>query len=301
MRVAVVLVNYGQWDLTREALASLRNAVGVDLKVTLVDNCSPGEVPAWVGENSDVRFARLAENTGFAGGNNAGFRMSREDRADYTFFLNNDARVAPETVEALAGFLDTHKKAGIVAPAVYRASEPGGLWSAGGNLVRWKMRFEQAEIPKELFHTREGMSVDFVSGCALMIRSRLFDELGGFREELFMYYEDADLCHRVRESGFSVMVMPSATVVHDVASSSGGELSRLALYFSERNRLVLSRRMLHPFFRSVFLLYKTAVLFILTAKFLILKNPGSIRWMWRGYLDGIAGRTDNGEVIGKLV
>ncbi len=301
MRVAVVLVNYGQWDLTREALASLRDAVGVDLKVTLVDNCSPGEVPAWVGESSNVRFARLAENTGFAGGNNAGFRMSREDRADYTFFLNNDARVAPETVETLAGFLETHGKAGIVAPAVYRASEPGRLWSAGGNLVRWKMRFEQVEIPKELFHTREGMSVDFVSGCALMIRSRLFEELGGFREELFMYYEDADLCHRARESGFRVMVMPSATVIHDVASSSGGELSRLALYFSERNRLVLSRRMLHPFFRSVFLLYKTAVLFVLTAKFLVLKEPGLIRWMWRGYLDGIAGRTDNGEVIGKLV
>ncbi|MBN2588127.1 MAG: glycosyltransferase family 2 protein [Candidatus Fermentibacteraceae bacterium] len=301
MRVAVVIVNYGQWDLTREALRSLREAAGVDLRVTLVDNCSPGEVPAWVGESPDVRFERLAENTGFAGGNNAGFRMSREDGADYTFFLNNDARVAPDAVEALAGFLETHGEAGIAAPAVYRASEPGRLWSAGGNLVRWKMRFEQVAIPVELFHTREGMSVDFVSGCALMIRSRLFEELGGFREEMFMYYEDADLCHRVRESGFTVMVVPSAMVVHDVASSSGGELSRLALYFSERNRLALSRRMLHPLFRSVFILYKTAVLLVLTAKFLVLGNPGLIRWMWRGYLDGIAGRTGYREVIGRLV
>jgi GT2 family glycosyltransferase len=298
--VAAVLVNYGQWELTRQALESLRGSSGAEVGITLVDNRSPGEVPSWVAELKDIRFVRLPRNTGFAGGNNAGFRLSEQDGADYTFFLNNDARVHPDTVGILAGFLEGNGKVGIAAPAVYRATEPRTLWSAGGNLVRWKMRFEQVDIPPEMFSSGKGMEVDFVSGCALMIRSSLFRELGGFREDLFMYYEDADLCRRAEQKGYGVVVIPSATVIHDVASGSGGELSGLAVYFSERNRLVLSGQMLRPLTRSLFIVYKTAVVLILTVKFLFLRRIGLVRWMWRGYVDGIAGRTGYGEVLEEL-
>ncbi len=301
MRVAVILVNYGQWELTEKCIDSLDQSSGVDIRITLVDNCSPGPVPPWVRIRKDLRFIQMNENIGFAGGNNAGFHASVEDQAEYTFFLNNDAEVLPETVHNLAGYLGENTGTGIAAPAVYWASDPERLWSAGGKFVKRKMRFEQVDIPDKEYTPSEGVPVDFVSGCALMIGTDLFSRIGCFREDFFMYYEDADLCRKVIEQGYSVDVLPSETVLHSVAKGSGGELSRIAIYFSERNRILLSRDMLTPSMRFIFMVYKTAVLMVLTMKFLLWEGPGLIPCIWRGYIDGLAGRTGFTDVLGKLV
>ena len=301
MRVAAVLVNYGQWELTRQSIESLERSEGVDVTVTLVDNGSPGEVPEWVGRCKDLRFLRLQENTGFAGGNNRGFEASLEDEAEFTFFLNNDAEVFPDTVAGLAGHLREEPGTGIAAPAIYWKSDPDRLWGAGGRLVRWKMRYEQVELPEGNGKTPGALEVDFVSGCAMMARTGMLKRIGGFREDFFMYYEDADLCRRVIEMGFRVEVLPGLRVLHSVGSSSGGQLSKLAIYFSDRNRFVLARDLLSPFHRAVFLIYKTAVNLVITVKFLAWQGPSLIPWLWRGYLHGIAGRTGYRDVIGRLV
>ncbi|OPL19721.1 MAG: hypothetical protein AVO35_01740 [Candidatus Aegiribacteria sp. MLS_C] len=293
MKVAAVLVNYGQWELTRKSIGSLRASTGVDLAVTLVDNCSPGPVPEWVEKEEGLRFLRLDENTGYSGGNNEGFRLSLQDGAELTLFLNNDATVMPDTVGIMASRMEEDPGTGILAPAIYRASDPGSIWSAGGRLVRWKMRFRQVELPEEAFQPGRTIETDFVSGCAMMVRTSLFEELGGFREDLFMYYEDAELCWRARNAGFRVRVIPSASVLHEVGSSSGGEQSVTAMYFSERNRILLSRSMLGPFHRAVFLIYKTAVLLVYTVRFAASGDTGLVAWTWKGYLDGLAGRSGN--------
>jgi len=299
--VSVILVNYGQWELTKKCIESLDRSRFVDIRITLIDNCSPGPVPSWVTRRSDIRFRRMEENTGFAGGNNAGFRISLDDEAEYTFFLNNDAEVLPETVGNLAGYLKGNARTGITAPAIYWKSDPEKLWGAGGEFVKWKMRYEQVDIPVRNYSHDDGIEVDFVSGCALMVRTDLFSRIGGFREDFFMYYEDADLCRKVVEKGYSIEVIPSETVLHSVASGSGGELSKLAIYFSERNRIVLSRDMLSPLKRVAFMIYKSAVLLILSVKFLLRHNLGLIKCIWRGYFDGLFGRTGYSDVIDKLI
>ncbi len=301
MSVAVVVVNYGQWGHTRKCLDSLKHDAASGVSVILVDNGFPEPVPDWVGKLHWMKFERLESNTGFAGGNNRGFSISSEiGKFDHVLFLNNDAIVLPGTIKKLADHLDGNSKVGIVAPAIYRASNPRRLWSAGGRLLRWKMRFEQVDLPRDGEETGQAVEVDFVSGCALMIRSDLFERLHGFREDFFMYYEDADLCHRVREQGFRVDVLPGIRVLHEVASSSGGELSKLAIYFSDRNRIVLSRDILSRFMRSVFLIYKTAANVVITAKFLLWQGPALIPWLWRGYFHGLMGRTGYREMIGRL-
>ena len=301
MRVTVILVNYGQWELTRKCIDSLNRSSCVDIRITLIDNCSPGPVPSWVTSRRGLRFKRMKENIGFAGGNNAGFRMSLGDEAEYTFFLNNDAEVLPETVHKLAVYLSENPETGVVAPAVYWKSDPEKLWGAGGKFVKWKMRFEQVALPGKESGPDTGVHVDFVSGCALMIRTDLFNRIEGFREDFFMYYEDADLCRKVVEQDYSVDVLPAETVLHSVASGSGGELSRIAIYFSERNRIILSRDMLSPSMRFIFMVYKSAVLLVLSMKFLLWQGPELVPCMWRGYFDGLAGRTGYSEVIDKLL
>jgi len=163
------------------------------------------------------------------------------------------------------------------------------------------MRFEQVDITEKEYSPDEGLQVDFVSGCALMIKTDLFHKIGGFREDFFMYYEDADLCRKVIEQGYTVNVLPSETVLHRVASGSGGELSKLALYFSERNRIILSRDMLSPPMRALFLFYKSAVLLVLSMKFLLWQGPELVPCIWRGFFDGLCGRIGYSDVIGKLI
>jgi len=89
--------------------------------------------------------------------------------------------------------------------------------------------------------------------------------------------------------------------LHAVASGSGGELSRLAIYFSERNRLVLSREMLSTGTRRMFLFYKTVILLILTLKFFFIGKPELVPWIWKGFIHGLREDMKNDEVIGKLV
>ncbi|MCD4847205.1 MAG: glycosyltransferase family 2 protein [Candidatus Aegiribacteria sp.] len=291
LKVAVVLVNYGQWELTRKCLDSLRRSEGVDIRVTLVDNNSEEEAPEWVQKSTGVRFKRMSENTGFAGGNNEGFLISRQDKAEFTLFLNNDAEITPGTVLNLAEFLKENPEAGIVTPPVYYASAPELIWSAGGRFIPWKMRFDQKIYSSRIDLPNKAVRMDFASGCAMMIRTELFEQTGGFRDDFFMYYEDADLCRKVALAGYSIWLLPAGEVIHHVASGSGGELSPLAVYFSERNRMILSRKMLGPGVRAIFYFYISAVLIIKTFKFLFSQKPGLIPCIWKGYFDGIQGRT----------
>jgi len=292
MLISVILVNYGKWELTRKCVDSLDRSRNADIRITLIDNFSGEPVPSWVHSRSDIRFRQMDTNTGFAIGNNTGFLLSEEDNAEFTFFLNNDAEVLPDTVWKLAEYLSRNEDSGIVSPAVYWKSNPDRLWSAGGKLVKWKMRYEQADIPHKSFSSDDGIQVDFVSGCALMIRTGLFRKIGGFREDFFMYYEDADLCRKVIEQGYSVNVLPSETVLHSVGSGSGGEMSKLALYYSDRNRILLSRDVISPSMRCIFLLYKSAVLLVMSVKYPLRKSPELVPCIWRAFIDGIAGRTE---------
>lgn len=296
LRVAAVIVNYGQWELTRKCLDSLKRSEGVDIRITLVDNNSAGDVPEWVQTCTGVRFKRMSENTGFAGGNNEGFLISGQDKAEFTLFLNNDAEITPGTVLNLAEFLKENPEAGIVTPPVYYASEPDRIWSAGGRFIPWKMRFDQKTYPSKDDLPDKAVKIDFASGCAMMIRTELFEKTGGFRDDFFMYYEDADLCRKVSLAKYSIWLLPAGEVIHHVASGSGGELSPLAVYFSERNRLVLSRKMLGPGMRIVFYIYISAVLIVKTFKFLFWQGPGLIRWIWKGYFDGLFLRVGHNNV-----
>jgi GT2 family glycosyltransferase len=115
-----------------------------------------------------------------------------------------------------------------------------------------------------------------------------------------MYYEDADLCHRVKGQGFGVNVLPGIRALHEVASSSGGELSKLAIYFSDRNRIILSRDILSTVMRSIFLIYKAAANIVITVKFLLWQGPDLVPWLWRGFFHGLEGRTGYREILDRL-
>jgi len=191
--------------------------------VLVVDN--GGEV----GDRDGVTVVRPGENLGFAAGNNRG---AREAGGEALVFLNPDT-VAPDgALDELVRPLED-PSVGIVSARLRLLDEPELLNSAGNEVhvtgIAWAGLYGQPASS-----VTEVRDVAFPTGAAMAIRRELFDELGGFTEELFMYQEDLILGWRVRLRGLRVVVNPAADVYHDYEFGRNADKQ----YLLERNRLV---------------------------------------------------------------
>ena len=290
MKVSVLMVAYGQWELTRECVHSLLDSPGVDISITIVDNAPSSSQPDWMPDSPAVRYRKAERNLGYAGGMNLAFRLSRADEAPYTLVANNDTRFGSGTLASLAEFLESQPQAGAAGPPVFWESDPDRVWSAGGFLEPWLLRYDQRRWPQRNDLPKAPVAVDMISGCALMVRSELFNRLDGFREDLFMYYEDADLCARIRRHGQQVFLVPDGQVLHHVEASSRERSPWLPEYCSRRNRLLLSPEVQSPLQRSFFIAWMVAGTLIKTLLSLSPERTGRIPWLWRALLHGLVGR-----------
>jgi GT2 family glycosyltransferase len=192
--------------------------------VVVVDNGGDTVVP------DGVRLVSPGRNLGFAGGCNLG---AREAGGDVLLFLNPDTVVSAGAAEQLARTLED-MAIGIAMPRLLLLDRPETLNSRGTVVhvtgLAWAGGYgEPADSVRELG------DVPAPSGAALAIRRELFEELGGFTDELFMYLEDVELGWRAHLQGLRVVVDPGADVLHEY--EFGRNRDKLALL--ERNRLVL--------------------------------------------------------------
>ena len=189
-----------------EALGRLLESLAPEAphEVIVVDNGGDAEVP------EGVTLLSPGENLGYGGGNNLG---GRHATGDALVFLNPDTVVTPG---ALAGLVEPleDRSVGIVTARLRLLASPETLNSAGNEVhvsgIAWAGAYgEPADSVSEL------QDVPFPSGAAMAIRRELFEELGGFTEELFLYQEDLILGWRVRLRGLRVVVSPEADVLHE--------------------------------------------------------------------------------------
>jgi hypothetical protein len=290
LRVAVLLLNRNQWDLTRQCLDSLyQSEGGVEVVPLLIDQASD-TTPGWLSEYPGLRFRRFEQNSGFTGGNNRAFHLMEPGEIPYTFVLNNDATVRPDTVARLVGFLEKTPSAGVTSPSVFYACAPDTVWSAGGTFTPSRMIFDQRVWPTRASLPREPLTADFATGCAMMMRTEDYRRFHGFREDMFMYFEDAELCWRMRKAGMEIWLVPDAEVYHHVSVSSGGIYSPFAVYYSLRNRCVFGRELLSPVRFRALQGYLTAMVVAKTFIFAFRGRSKTVPVMWKALFDGFAER-----------
>ena len=198
-------------------------------EVVVVDNGGGGPEIDAAAARDRVTLVSPGTNLGFAAGCNEGARRAT---GDALVFLNPDTVVAPGALTELVRPLED-PAIGIVSARLRLLDQPELLNSAGNEVhvtgIAWAGLYgEPADRVAEL------RDVAFPTGAAMAIRRELFEELGGFTEELFMYQEDLELGWRVRLRGLRVVVNPAADVYHEY------EFGRHATkhYLLERNRLV---------------------------------------------------------------
>ncbi len=220
--VSVVIPVYGQAAVTLHCLRSIAKArVGRSLEVIVVDDRSPDVTPQLLERVSGIRVARPEENGGFI---RACRRGGDAARGRFLVFLNNDTVVTDGWLDALIWTIETLPGAGIVgARLLYpngQVQEVGGIVFRDGSGAH----FHRRSFPSEA--SDFAREVDYVSGACLALRTEDWRALGGFDERyLPAYYEDTDLCFRMRALGKSVWVQPAAEIFHLEGATHGRDLN----------------------------------------------------------------------------
>ncbi len=233
--VSVIVVNWNGKHLLGACLDSLLAQSFRDFEIIVVDNGSRDGSPEYLREQyRTVSLIGLPENTGFAGGNNAGIRAAQ---GTYVALLNNDTRTDPEWLASLVRDAETGPATdGMWASKILSYDDPDlidnvGLLLYRDGLARGKGRLER---DRGQYDTRQ--EALFPSGCAALYRRRMLDEIGLFDEDFFAYADDVDLGLRARLAAWGCVYVPAAKVYHRYSSSSA-TYSPLKAYLVERNRI----------------------------------------------------------------
>jgi len=218
--VSIVIPVYNKFDLTYQCVRSiLDHGAEIPYEIVIVDDCSRDETLfANFVFSGGIWLVRNSANSGFVRTCNRGFEAAR---GEYVMFLNNDTQVKPRWLDELYETLRRDPKIGIVGSKLLfpegRLQECGGIvWRFGDG---WNWGRDQDPEDPRFCYMRD---TDYVSGAALMIKSSLFRELGRFDEEYApAYYEDIDLCFKVRQRGYRTVVQPASEIIHLEGASAG--------------------------------------------------------------------------------
>lgn len=238
-RVAVVVVHYTGCDDTMACLESLAASDYPNALTVVVGQGGGDGAPAAVRARfPDVVVVENARNRGFSGGSNVGIAEGLRRGADYVFLLNNDATVAPDTLGRLVARAEREPTLGALGPLVLQMEAPGTIWAAGGGMDR----IGRATLRRhgEPADTVVAEAVDYVVGCGLLMPRRALEAVGALDDRFFLYYEEADLCARLRAAGWGCAIEPSARIRHHGSRATGVD-SPLTLYYMRRNRLLYLR------------------------------------------------------------
>lgn len=226
MKFSVVLVNYDSWPLTLRCLESLRATGYEDYEAVVVDNeGGPApEIPY------PARLIQNPSNVGFARACNSGIA---ESAGEFVILINPDTGAEGGLFQGLNRFLESRPGVGVVGPKVLDADgavqlsarrEIGFLSGLLGRTSLLTRLFPESAPVRRLFPAagpaRQSTEVDWVSGACMVLRRTMLEEVGGLDPRFFMYFEDADLCRRAREAGWSIVYLPEISVTHQVGGSS---------------------------------------------------------------------------------
>ncbi|TEU12046.1 MAG: glycosyltransferase family 2 protein, partial [Anaerolineales bacterium] len=238
--VLVIVLNWNGLVDTLECLESLACLDYPDYKVVIVDNGSmDGSVKAIREHFPDVTLIENEENLGYAGGNNVGLRYAMAQGADYALLLNNDTVVDPAFLRILVDAAEADPTVGIVGPTIYYHERPDVIWSAGG-AIDWRRGSTRMVGLDEQDEGQFGQvlrTVDFVTGCAMLVRRAVLEQAELLDERFFAYYEETEWCVRASRAGFKIVHVPLACIWHKISPIAQAD-SPLVHYYMTRNRLL---------------------------------------------------------------
>jgi GT2 family glycosyltransferase len=201
-RVTVVVVTH----FSSAVIGSCLEAAAPAARVIVVDNASGDDTRAIV--RRTLPGATVIANAVGVGYGNAANQGLAAAGTEFVLLLNPDAVLAPDAVALLVAAADRWPDAAVLAPAL---KDPAGRWEVSHDVGL----FARAALgPRTDSEPTGDLCADYVSGAVMLLRRSVFERLGGFDPAIFLYYEDDDLCLRVRRAGFSIVRVAAAVARH---------------------------------------------------------------------------------------
>jgi GT2 family glycosyltransferase len=240
--VVIIILNWNGLADTLACLASLSHLDYPSYEILVVDNGSEDGSAAAIREAyQQVQVIEAGENLGYVGGNNLGLEYACTRNAAYALLLNNDTEVSADFLSKLVELGEADFKIGVVGPTIYYAEPDDMIWSAGGKLD-WRSGLTLLDGMDQIDRGQYGEDprpVDFVTGCALLVKIPVVKEVGKLDSRFFAYFEENEWCLRVTQAGYKIYHLPTAKIWHKI-SPDHREHSPQVYYYMTRNRLLFT-------------------------------------------------------------
>lgn len=234
MDFSIIIVNYNTFELTKNCIQAIfKNFAQEKFEIILVDNNSSDQSVEKLQDIFGVKIKIIAnkDNLGFGKANNQGAKSAK---GKYLFFLNSDTMVTTNILELIKKEFEQNKELGIICPKLVLEDGQEQDYAYGKfpkiiNLVSNKFFNSKFEI------LNSKLFVDWVSGAAMIVRKDIFDKVDGFDENIFMYFEDIDLCKRIKDLGYKIIYFLDTSIIHFGGKSFEYFTKQKNIYYKSQN------------------------------------------------------------------
>ncbi len=232
LELSIIIVDYKSSDFTIDLLADLKkHLTNVKHEIIVVDNDPSGNAADVIAirqsaeKQSNLNVIKAKKNLGFAAGNNLG---AKEASGEYLLLLNPDIKIVDDSIEAMLDFITKHTEVGALSCLLYQPDAKtlqrhffADFQSFAGIIFKRRQGRKALSFPRKREPTdNDFFYTDMVSGAALMVKRKLFEEIDGFDQNFFMYIEDDDFCRRLQKLGYKNAVLTTARLIHYEGQSS---------------------------------------------------------------------------------
>ena len=290
-------MNWNSYELTRDTINSLNATTYKEYDIIVVDNASSDGSAAEL--KNDFPFIILLQsdsNRGFTGGNNIGMQYALDHGYELQLLLNNDVEVEPNFLEPLIKVFN-NKNIGAAQPLIYFHHNHELIWNAGSKynfVLGITSTPGYNSLDKGQTQKKIQKQIDWITGCAFMIRSTVLQEVGLLTEAFFIYYEDVDLSFKIKKAGYELAYVPSSVIYHIAGMShkskqktKEGFISAKVHYLNARNRIWILKKY-SPLWAWPFVLgYQTFYFFGISFYFIFRRRWQKLKAWNNGIKDGL--------------
>jgi len=235
-----ITLNWNSINYTAKWADSILASDYANLKVLVVDNGFSHDSYRVLNElSSRIEIIKNSENLGASGGFNVGIKAALKNSADYIFISNNDTYIDRECLSRLISFVRNKRGAGLVAPKIYLEGTKV-FYTAGAPSIYYPFGTRGYGQP-DVGQFDKPKRLEWTLSTGLLVSKRVFEKVGFFDEDYFIYFEDFDFSRRAYKAGFDIWYCPDAVMWHKPKQSTG-LLSNIQVYYSTRNALLVTRK-----------------------------------------------------------
>lgn len=282
MKLSIIVVNYNSWpDVLSQATSFQSPQLQDDMELVVVDNASTAAAPAKRPNDANIKWLDLVENGGFAAGVNAGARVAN---GKWLLLLNPDVTLEEETLSQLMQLIaryDSQKEVAVIGSKL--TNPDGSTQASAGPFPSFGRIFKEIFMSAQKrrysnLNPERRQQVDWVTGAFMLIRKDVFDELGGFCDDYFLYFEETDFCYQVRAAGHTVIFDPTISVCHRHPLQNRSTPPIIRIYTRHSRMLFFERnRPLWESFSMMAMVYCEALLRSILA---LIRGDKGYRYAW---------------------